>query len=317
MKKLFLAIMTIGFCAAALSAFADTLELRNGSVIKGTFIGGSEAQISFRVGSSLQRYPVADVVSVRFDSDSASSGNYGNSGNYGQQPQSNYPPPPQQDYSQAPPPSNSQPNYNSAPPPANYSPALPSNDSSAPPPDNSAAVDPGNGITVPSGTRLSIRTVDAIDSNKNHVGDQFTATLEQALYMNDVLVAPRGAYVYGRLEEIKESGQLSGRAQLRLSLTGISLRGQTYPLITGDYQLSGKSRSSGTATKVGGGAVVGALIGAAVGGGKGAAIGAGVGAGAGTAAQIATKGDQIHVPSETILEFSLDQPVTLPIAQSN
>src|SRR5580698_8663720 len=102
----------------ALSAFADTLELRNGSVIKGTFIGGSQAQISFRVGSSLQRYPVADVIAVRFDSDSTNSGNYGNSGNsgnYEQQPQANYPPPPQQDYPPAQPQNNSPSNYN--PPP--------------------------------------------------------------------------------------------------------------------------------------------------------------------------------------------------------
>jgi hypothetical protein len=294
-------------------------------VIKGTFIGGSEAQISFRVGSSLQRYPVADVVAVRFDSDSTSQGNYGNSGNsgnYEQQPQANYPPPPQQDYPAAQPQNNSPSNYNPPPPPSNSAPAPPPNYSSAPPPDNSdadnsAPVDPGNGIAVPSGTRITIRTVDAIDSNKNHVGDPFTATLDQALYVNDVMVAPRGAYVYGRMEEIKESGQLSGRAQLRLSLTGISLRGQTYPLITGDYQLAGKSRSTGTAAKVGGGAVVGALIGAAVGGGKGAAIGAGVGAGAGTAAQIATKGNQIHIPSETILDFTLDQAATLPAVQNN
>ena len=107
MKKFLLAVLVFGLCIPALSAFADTLELRNGSVIKGTFIGGSEAQITFRVGSSLQRYPVNDVVAIRFDSDSTSSSNYGNSGNYdnsgsynnGQQnyppPQSNYPPPPQ------------------------------------------------------------------------------------------------------------------------------------------------------------------------------------------------------------------------------
>src|SRR5579871_4904026 len=79
-KRLFFAAVVLGLCIPALSAFADTLELRNGSVIKGIFIGGSEAQISFRVGSSLQRYPVADVVAIRFDSDSTSSGNYGNSG---------------------------------------------------------------------------------------------------------------------------------------------------------------------------------------------------------------------------------------------
>jgi outer membrane lipoprotein SlyB len=101
-----------------------------------------------------------------------------------------------------------------------------------------------------------------------------------------------------------------------LSLTGIVVNGQTYALSTGDYELSGKSRTGNTAKKVGGGAAVGALIGAVVGGGKGAAIGAGVGAGAGTAVQVATQGEQVHVPSETLLEFALDQPVTIPITHA-
>ena len=67
---------------------------------------------------------------------------------------------------------------------------------------------------------------------------------------------------------------------------------------------------------MGGGAAAGAVIGAIVGGGKGAAIGAGVGAGAGTAVQVMTRGEQVHVPSETLLEFSLDQPVTVPMSQA-
>jgi hypothetical protein len=93
------------------------------------------------------------------------------------------------------------------------------------------------------------------------------------------------------------------------------INGQTYPLSSGDYEVSGKSRGANTATKVGGGAALGAVIGAIAGGGKGAAIGAGVGAGAGTAVQVVTKGDQVHVPSETLLEFTLDQPVSLPVNQ--
>lgn len=314
MKRFFLAVLAFGLCIPALSAFADTLELRNGSVIKGTFVGGSEAQITFRVGSSLQHYPINDVTSIRFDSDSASS----SYGNYPQQPQSNYnPPQPQSSYN--PPPSNypprSQPSYSQSAPPQNYPQSnYPQQDYSQapPPPAGDSSQISGNSVTLPSGTRVTIRTIDAIDSSRNHVGDRFAASLDQPLYVSDVLVAPRGANVYGRMEQVQESGQLSGRAQLRLSLTGIVLNGQMYPITTGDYQLSGKSRTTGTATKVGGGAVVGALIGAAVGGGKGAAIGAGVGAGAGTAAQIATKGEQIRVPSETILEFTIDQPVTLP-----
>jgi hypothetical protein len=29
---------------------------------------------------------------------------------------------------------------------------------------------------------------------------------------------------------------------------------------------------------------------------------------------VVTKGDQVHVPSETLLEFTLDQPLNLPVA---
>jgi hypothetical protein len=157
--------------------------------------------------------------------------------------------------------------------------------------------------------------VDPIDSDKNNVGDKFQATLEQALYVNDLLVAPKGADVYGRLEEVKEAGHISGKSELKLALTGIAINGQTVALSTSDYELAGKSRGGNTAKKVGGGAAAGAVIGAIVGGGKGAAIGAGVGAGAGTAVQVMTRGEQVHVPSETLLEFTLDQSVTVARAR--
>jgi hypothetical protein len=286
-------MMMAGMCLPLISAHADTLELKNGSVIKGTFIGGSEAQLSFRVGSTVQHYAVADITSLKFDSDPGRSST-DNGFASRPQPEPNYPEPA----------SRPAPNYAESAPPASAR--------STPP----APVISGDRISVPTGTRLTIRTIDSIDSDRNRVGDKFAATLDQPLYVNDVLVVPKGADVYGRLEEAKEAGHLAGKAQLRLSLTGIVINGQTYALSTGDYELSGKSRTANTAKKVGGGAAVGALIGAVVGGGKGAAIGAGVGAGAGTAVQVATQGDQVHVPSETLLEFALDQPVTIPIAQA-
>jgi hypothetical protein len=70
-----------------------------------------------------------------------------------------------------------------------------------------------------------------------------------------------------------------------------------------------------TAKKVVGGAGLGALIGGIAGGGKGAGIGVLAGAGAGTAVSAAKKGQQISIPSETLLEFRLQQPVSLPVAK--
>jgi hypothetical protein len=57
---------------------------------------------------------------------------------------------------------------------------------------------------------------------------------------------------------------------------------------------------------------VGSIIGALAGGGEGAAIGAGVGAGAGAGSETITKGDQVKVPSETLIEFTLRQDVSIP-----
>jgi hypothetical protein len=156
-----------------------------------------------------------------------------------------------------------------------------------------------------------VRMIDGVDSSKNHVGDIFHASLETDLTLNGDLVARKGSDVYGRLAESKEAGHLSGSSELQLELTRMVIDGHDYPVVSSDYTMKGKGRGVNTAEKVGGGAALGAIIGAIAGGGKGAAIGAGVGAGAGGAVQVLTRGQQVKVPSETLLEFRLQQPVTV------
>lgn len=281
--KLRYRIAVAGLLLVSAFAWSDTLELKNGSVIKGTYMGGSGTEVSFRVGSSVQQYAIADVASLKFDEhESAATAPKGFAARKTEAAHDEGIANGQEKLAAA---------HTESSPRANL-----------------------RGITVPQGTRLLVRTVDAVDSDTNHPGDKFLASLEEPLYVDGTLVAEKGASVYGRLEQINDSGQLTGRAQLRLSLTGIVIHGRTLALSTGDYEVSGKSRGASTAKKVGGGAAIGALIGAIAGGGKGAAIGAGVGAGAGTAVQVMTKGDQIHVPSETLLEFTLNQPLTVPNA---
>ena len=251
---------------AAMIARADSLELKNGSLINGRFMGGSENEISFQVGSSVQKFNRSDIVSIKFDSGAAVS---------------------------------------DTPLGADR---VPLND-----PEN---VEPASrqtpaSITIPAGTRISVRTIDGIDSAKNHVGDRFQASLEEPLTVDGSVVVAKGAEVYGRLAESKESGTFSGRSQLRLELTGVVVNGQTIPLVTGEYELSGKSRGASTAKRTVGGAAIGSLIGALAGGGKGAAIGAGVGGGVGAGSETITKGDQVKVPSETLIDFTLQQEVSI------
>jgi hypothetical protein len=169
-------------------------------------------------------------------------------------------------------------------------------------------------ITVPAGTRILIRMIDSIDSSKQQAGYRFTASLETNLQVDNVVVAPRGSTVYGRLASASSAGRMSGSSQLTLELTDILINGTAYPLLTSTYEVKGSGEGSKTAKKVVGGAGLGALIGGIAGGGKGAAIGAGAGAAAGTAASAAKKGQQLSIPSETLLEFRLQQSAPLPVA---
>jgi outer membrane lipoprotein SlyB len=169
-------------------------------------------------------------------------------------------------------------------------------------------------MTVPAGTRILIRMVDSIDSTKQKTGYRFTASLETNLQAEDTIVAPRGTKLYGRLAQASSAGRMSGSSELTLELTDIVINGTAYPLLTSTYEVKGKGEGGKTAKKVVGGAGLGALIGGIAGGGKGAAIGAGAGAATGTAVAASKKGQQLQIPSEALLEFRLQQPVSLPVA---
>jgi hypothetical protein len=170
-------------------------------------------------------------------------------------------------------------------------------------------------ITVPAGTRILIRTGDSIDSSKQKAGYRFSASLETNLQADNVVVARRGTPVYGVLGSASSAGKMKGSSELGLELTEIVINGTSYPLLTSTYEIQGKGEGSNTTKKVVGGAGLGALIGGLAGGGKGAGIGALAGAGAGTAVAATKKGQQLSIPSESLLEFRLQQPVDLPVGR--
>lgn len=253
----------LGVLALALSASADTLEMKDRRVIHGKYLGGTQSQVRFLVNGKVELYPTEEIVALTFGGDALLAGEQ--------------------------------------PGPA----AKPAGQAS----DRGAS----ERVTVPAGTRLLVRMIDSVDSATNKVGDRFRASLEEPLVVGNTVVAPKGAEVYGRLTEAKAAGKISGQSDLKLELTGITINQQVQAIVTGDYDVAGKSRGKQSAERIGGGAVLGTIIGAIAGGGKGAAIGAGVGAGAGTAVQVLTKGQEVKVPSETLLEFTLEQPLTVQL----
>ena len=172
-------------------------------------------------------------------------------------------------------------------------------------------------VTIPGGTSLSVRLVDSIDSSKNKDGDPFHATLDSPILAGGQVVVPKDADVEGEIRGLKSAGHFTGRSEIVLTLTKLSFNGRSYDIETNEYQKEGASRGKRTAETIGGGAAIGALIGGLTGGGKGAAIGAGAGAGAGTGVQAVTKGQQIQIPSETMLEFQLNAPLTVQPSASS
>lgn len=168
-------------------------------------------------------------------------------------------------------------------------------------------------VTLPAGTRILIRTTDSVDSKNQKTGSRFTATLETSLKANNVVVARRGTTVYGRVASAKSAGKFKGSSQLILELTDIVINETPYPIITRTVEIEGSGEGKKTTRKVLGGAGLGTLIGGIAGGGKGAAIGAVSGAAAGTAVSASKKGEQVEVPSESLLEFRLEEQVTLPV----
>src|SRR6266700_2320810 len=257
----------------AAPAFSDTLVLKSGERVSGYFEGGSARVIKFRTtDGAVKDYDLLSVQQIQFgDEKSASSSS-----------------------------TNSTPSADPRLVPGAQRVTRPTSSNAA-----------NTGWTIPTGSKVVIRMIDSINSEKNKVGETFTAVLDEPLIQGGVEVIPRGADVHGRIANVNEAGRIAGSAQLGLELTQVVVNGIPYSVTTSEYNEVGEGRGSQTAKRAGGGAAVGAIIGAIAGGKKGAAIGAGVGAGGATAVQVLTKGEKLNIPSETKLEFTLRVPLVV------
>jgi hypothetical protein len=254
-------------------ALADTVVMKDGRAIRGTYLGGSPRQVKIEVGDQIQTLDVGDISRIEFSQPSASAPNL---------------PPPE--------PAPTRNELVSPPPSADLA--------VAPPPSY-------GGVQLSAGTNIVVRTIDGIDSEAAHVGQTFAASIDEPVMVNGQTVIPRGADATLKLVDSKESGKLTGRSELTLDLMSVKVNGRMVDVNTQTVSRESSSRGARTAKVAGGTAAVGAIIGAIAGGGKGAAIGAGAGAAAGAGAEVVTKGQRVKIPSETRLNFVLDTPVNL------
>jgi hypothetical protein len=254
---------------------ADTLTLRSGRVITGQYLGGDARHIRMAIGDRVDSFNVEDVGDLEFG---------------GNAPPASQPPLPDQNQGryQDPPPARDQGFSQQQPPPSPM---------------------PVAGIQIPSGTPITVRMIESVDSKVAHLGQTFRASVDEPVLVNGQTVIPRGADAIAKLVEDQQSGKFEGKTILTLALTDITINGQMVDTTTGNVSQASSSRGARTAKVVGGATALGAIIGALAGGGRGAAIGAASGAAVGGGAQVLTKGQEVKIPSETRLTFNLQQPI--------
>jgi hypothetical protein len=172
-------------------------------------------------------------------------------------------------------------------------------------------------LTIPSGTIVVVRVNDFLSSDKNQIGDSFTATLDQPIVVNGWVVARRGQLLTGKVKEAKKAGRVKGVSQLGVELTDLTVvDGRQLPILTDLSKASAGTSHGQDAATIGTTTGVGALIGAAADWGTGAAIGAGAGAVAGIGAVLLTRGHPTILEPETPLSFRLVDPVAVDTTQS-
>jgi hypothetical protein len=165
-------------------------------------------------------------------------------------------------------------------------------------------------LTIPAGAVIQIRTNDWLSSDRNHKGDEFTATLAQPIIVDGWVVMRRGQTVVGQVTDAQKAGRVKGVSKLQLELSQLTLvDGQLVPAQTTLLNASAGTSNGRDAAAVGVTTGAGAAIGAAAAGGSGAAIGAGAGFVASIAGVLLTRGKPTIIPPEDVLTFRLESAV--------
>lgn len=243
MRKVAVLVVALAGSLVSGALVADTLELADGTLLEGDFVGSSNGIIMFNTGDGIEAFPEDQVVGLFLSAGVATAEALAQQG-----------------------------------------------------PDS---------VTIPSGTRLVIRTTDAIDSSRHPAGHRFRGQLEGALVVNGVTAAPRGTFVHGRITQAQQAGRMVGSSELAIEFTDLMIDDVLVPISTGGLS----AQTQGEAARTVGRTARAAAIGGLISGSSGARTGARVGAGA----SILTRGASINVPRGTIVETTLSAPVTITL----
>ena len=194
--------------------------------------------------------------------------------------------------------------------------------------------------TIQPETKAQLELRDHLSSKLNEVGDTFTAVLKEPLFVNGMLVLPRGAAFYGRITEVKSASRPERSSQMTVVFDSVGVPWGEEPVAViltaiDDWRNDQKLKATDEGTVKGGrsgdqtvrnverggrlgslgaGSVI--LIGRGAGAGPGVlAAGGGAIAGGMLGGILMTKGTDVRLNPGTTFRIKFVKPLTLPIAR--
>lgn len=239
--------VTMGLLLAGSVLTADTLRLKNGDQVSGTFLGGDTRSVKFLEADGRSKtYSVSDLAGIEFTTGETAA----------------------------------------VAAPAAGTPTV-SGSRSISAPAAAPSVARAASVTVPAGTIITVRMIDSIDTDITGAGERFRASIDDPVVIDGKVVVPRGADATVQVMRVEQSGRISGSDEVALKLYDITVNGAPYEVATEYAEVKGEGQGKRTAKTTAVTTGVGAALGAIIGGGKGAAIGAGAGAATGVAVSAA------------------------------
>lgn len=162
--------------------------------------------------------------------------------------------------------------------------------------------------TLPEGRQIMVRLEETLSSKTARPEDRFEASVAVPVRVEGRVVIPAGTRVRGIVQAAAPAERPAKGGRLELTFDGIYIDDRTRTSMR-TRVVSVQESVDRSAEKAGIGAVLGGVLGSILGGRKGAIVGILVG---GTGAVVASKGEDVTLPSGTILTLTLERPLLLP-----
>ena len=180
--------------------------------------------------------------------------------------------------------------------------------------------------TIPVGTAFQVILNTNLNSNKNQVGEIFTATLNHPISVDGNILIPAGSEVIGQITYIEESRRVGRNALMEIKFTGIKppyghkipitgkilTKDNTGIIKGGSLKKQLVKHATTVAVATAGGTLIGTGIGAIAGSaGAGAAVGVASGGFLALSYILWRKGKEVKLTPGTKMVVVLEQPFNI------